>query len=112
MSNAIRLIFYYPYPDSPYDVAVTTDSYSELIGDLWDLVRTKEPGLVDHIGKARCTFFVVRLYFLYTIGGFFHIFFIRQTFFFSHLPPRFFAAGFCFGTTTIMATGPSPALGS
>ncbi len=71
MSNAIRLIFYYPYPDSPYDVAVTTDSYSELIGDLWDLVRTKEPGLVDHIGKARCTFFVVRLYFLYTIGGFF-----------------------------------------
>src|SRR5258708_31678879 len=85
MSNAI--IFYYPYPDSPYDVVVTADSYSVYIGQLWDLAKKEEPGLDDHIGKARCTFFMVCSSFLYTIGGVFHIFSNPPTFFSPPPPP-------------------------
>src|SRR5260221_10385839 len=112
MLNVIRLIFYHPCPESSHDVPVAINSYSELIGDLWDLARTKDPGLVDHIGKARCTFVIVSSSFLYTTGSFSHICSSRPTCLSIHPPPCSLAAEIGSGSAVMMAKGPSAAIGS
>src|SRR5258707_250876 len=110
MSNVV--LFHYPHLDSPYDVFVTADSYSVHIGQLWDLALTKGRGLVDHIGKARCTFFMVCSSFLYTIGGFSHICSSRPTCLSSHPAPCSLAAEIGFGSTVMMPKGSTASIGS
>jgi hypothetical protein len=72
MANIVNWIFFYPHPDVSQDVLVTTP-YSGYIRDLWKLAKEEEPSLVDDIGRARCTFYIVRSSFWYTTGGFSHL---------------------------------------
>jgi len=71
-------IFFYPPPDLSRDVFVTT-AYSGHIGPLWHLAKEEIPSLADNIGRAHVMFYIVRSSFLYTAGGFSHIYSSRPT---------------------------------
>jgi hypothetical protein len=104
----VNFIFYYPHPDSPDESVVTTDPYpGMLISQLWALAREERPSLADHIGRAKCTFFIVRSSFLYTTGGFSYIYFSRPTCLPFHTIPCSLAAEIGFCGTVRMAKWPA-----
>jgi hypothetical protein len=104
----VNFIFYYPHPDSPDEAVVTTDPYpGMLISQLWDLAREERPSLADHIGRANCTLFIVRSFFLYTTGGFSYIYSSRPTCLSFHPIPCSLAAEIGFCSTVMMAKWPA-----
>ena len=104
----VDFIFYYPHPDSPYDLFVTTEPYpGMLFGHLWTLAKKKEPRFVDRIGGAECTFFIVRSFFLYTAGCFSYIYFSRPTCLFLQEILCSLAADIGFCSTVMMAKWPA-----
>ena len=104
----VNFIFYYPHPDSPHDLVVTTKPYpGMLFGHLWDLAWEERPSLADHIGKAECTFFIVRSFFLYTTGCFSYIYFSRPTCLLLQEILCSLAADIGFCSTVMMAKWPS-----
>jgi hypothetical protein len=58
------VIFFYPHPDFVCDVLVTTIAESQ-IDQLWELAKTEDPSLANHIGEAECIFYIVCSYFLH-----------------------------------------------
>ena len=103
---SVDWIFYYPHPDSPHDVVVTTaNPYSGRIDHLWALAQTEAPSLARHVGRERCMFYIVRSSFCYTTGSFSHFYPSRPTYLWSHTPPYFLAAEIGFASTVMMAKG-------
>jgi len=103
MANVVDWIFFYPHPEFSRDVVVTTP-YSGRIGPLWQLAKEKVPSLSDL--RADSMFYIVRSSFLYTTGGFSHIYSSRPTCLTNHAPPCSLAAEIGFGSTVMMAKGP------
>ena len=104
----VNFIFYYPHPDSPHDLVVTTKPYpGMLFGHLWDLAWEKRPSLADRIGRAECTFFIVRSFFLYATGCFSYIYVSRPTCISIQKILCSFAAEIGFDSTVIMAKWPA-----
>jgi hypothetical protein len=110
MSGNLNWIFYYPYPDSPYDVLVqTANPYPEHIAHLWTLAKSDRPILAEHIGRADCKFYIVRSSFLYIMGGFSYIYSSRLTCLSIRPPPCSLAAEIGFCGTAMMAKEPTAA---
>ena len=106
MSDVVNWIFYYPHPDSGLDaVVVTPNPFLGLFHRLWALAKDNEPGLVDRIGRARCMFYIVRSSFLYTTGGFPHVYSSRPTCPWNQPPPCSLAAEIGLRGTVMMAEG-------
>jgi hypothetical protein len=106
-SMVISFIFYYPHPNSPNESFATTDPYpGMLIDQLWGLAWEKQPSLADHIGRAKCMFFIICSFFLYTTGSFSYIHFSCPTCLSFHTTPCSLAAEIGFGSTVMMAKWP------
>jgi hypothetical protein len=102
MANVVDWRFYYPHPDFSRDILVTTP-HSGYIGPLWNLAKQEVPSLSDL--RADSMFYIVRSSFLYTTGGFSHIYSSRPTCLLNHAPHCSLAAEIGFGSTVMMMTG-------
>jgi hypothetical protein len=108
MSDVVNWIFYYPHPDSSLDVLVDTPNpFLGRFGHLWALAKDNEPRLVDRIGRAGCMLYIVHSSFLYTTGGFPHVYSSRLICPWNHSPPCSLAAEIGLPGTVMMAQGPS-----
>lgn len=107
MSDVVSWIFYYPHPDSALDALVmTANPFLGHIGNLWTLAKTTEPSFVNSIGGGRCMFYIVRSSFLYTTGGYSHVYSSRPICLSNQPPLCSLAAEIGLRSTVMMAERP------